>query len=638
MKIKYLSLFIGLIFTVCVKSQDQPMYAADHIAQDLKKRAVAVIRKDDCTITFKARDKYTASYEKVITILNDNGDDHGDFRVFYKEGSDKIKDIKIQLFDDQGKFIRSVKSKDVEDFIAYDGMSMISDGRVKYYDTDMLDYPFTVQMSWKEESSTTLSLPIWMPLGSGKVSLESSTYKVMNETTIPLRISKRNFENYKISEHGDYSFELNNVVLGGSEKYTPSYIEIAPAVIIAPEEFEYEGYKGAYDDWQSYGKWMYDDLLADKADLKKEVILEDLKGVVNPSESKREIVRKLYDYVQENTRYILIGLDEGGLVPLSTNKVHDVKYGDCKALSFYMKALLDAYGIQANYVVVRAGADMPESIFPEYPHSYPANHIILNVPMEQDTIWLDCTSNDNPFNFLGDFTDDRIALQIDASGGKLVRTPTYDEDLNKQVLKADVRVDREGNVDVDLDIDEYGIRIDKGIYLMSLDKTEMDEYLKTSLLRSFDNIKVDGYKINLDEEAIKTSESYQYMADTYVEKAGGYMILPAAFHSLKIPILKKDSKRSHDIVFPRSQHRVSDVTYTIPEGYRWSLPEEKILESPYGSYTLRVAEEAPYKYVVHRDFTLNKGRYEPSQYGEIKTFFDKIRKLERTKFSMTNKS
>ena len=41
--------------------------------------------------------------------------------------------------------------------------------------------------------------------------------------------------------------------------------------------------------------------------------------------------------------------------------------------------------------------------------------------MPGDTIWLDCTSNDDPFNFLGDFTDDRLALQVDESGGTLVR-------------------------------------------------------------------------------------------------------------------------------------------------------------------------------------------------------------------------
>ena len=64
--------------------------------------------------------------------------------------------------------------------------------------------------------------------------------------------------------------------------------------------------------------------------------------------------------------YISIGLDEGGLVPLSAGKVHEVKYGDCKALSFYMKSLLDLFGIQANYVVVRAGKEMPEDLFTEY--------------------------------------------------------------------------------------------------------------------------------------------------------------------------------------------------------------------------------------------------------------------------------
>ena len=630
-------LLLGLLPTG-LSSQDRLDYAVEHISKDLKKRAAAVVRADHTEVYLESRDQYTSRHRQVVTILNDKGAELADFRAYYKEGTEKIKDIKINYYDKDGRHLKSIKNKEIEDFIAYDGISMISDGRVKSYDAEIIDYPITVDMSWEEVSTSTLFIPFWTPLSYSKVSVEKSSYKLHNQTSIDLRTSERNFEGYDIVSHDGYHYELHDQKVASSEKYTPSFLERKPMVIIAPQFFTYEGYKGSYSDWASLGTWVYEDLLMSKKDLDHDKVRMDLADVISDGDDKETIVRKLYDYVQENTRYILIGLDEGGLVPLSTNKVHEVKYGDCKALSFYMKDLLEAYGVTANYVIVRAKVERPESIFSEYPHTFPANHIILNVPLEQDTIWLDCTSHDSPFNFLGDFTDDRIALQVSKEGGTLVKTPTYGKELNKQVIDAEVVLDKTGDVDVDLTIEEYGIQIDQGIRLQGYDKDEMDEYLKTNLLRHFDNVSIQDYTLGLDEELIKTTQRYEYEADKFVEKAGDYMIMPASFISLSVPRLKKDSRRDNEILFPRERQSTSHVTYEVPVGYRMRIPDDIVLDSAYGTYTQKVTEVAPQKFEIYRDFVLHKGRYAPEMYDEIKLYFDKIIKAERTKYSMTNKS
>ena len=78
-------------------------------------------------------------------------------------------------------------------------------------------------------------------------------------------------------------------------------------------------------------------------------------------------------------RYVNIKLGIGGLKPLPATFVDQKKYGDCKALSNYMNALLKAVGIKSYYAIINAGAN-EEPATPSFPGDN-FDHIILCVPL-----------------------------------------------------------------------------------------------------------------------------------------------------------------------------------------------------------------------------------------------------------------
>ncbi|HEY4148413.1 MAG TPA: transglutaminase-like domain-containing protein [Chitinophagaceae bacterium] len=74
--------------------------------------------------------------------------------------------------------------------------------------------------------------------------------------------------------------------------------------------------------------------------------------------NEREKINAVYRFLQQNTHYVSIQLGIGGWQPFDAAYVYNKRYGDCKALSNYMVAMLREIGISGNSVLIRGGAGM----------------------------------------------------------------------------------------------------------------------------------------------------------------------------------------------------------------------------------------------------------------------------------------
>ncbi|MEJ2004376.1 MAG: DUF3857 domain-containing protein, partial [Cyclobacteriaceae bacterium] len=385
-------------------------FQVSEIPENLKEDAHAVIRLMDETYEIIDTDQAVYRSRFAVTIFSEQANSLAYVYEFYDKLS-RIRDFSAWVYDAQGNEIAKLKKGDIIDRSNVSGFSLYEDDRVKIADMSQKRYPYTVYSEIEKTYNYLYQIPRFSPVPGEDVSVESARYSLIAPPDIFPRYKQINLDiqPYESNEAGQkmLRWEIENIPVMEAESYGYSWNEKAPMILVAPTRFSFDGYDGDMSTWNSFGKWIQS-LNADRNTLPestKSKLREMTRGM-----TQREKVMAIYDYMQDRTRYVSIQLGIGGYQPFESGLVDEVGYGDCKALTYYTKSMLDAVGIPSNYTLIFAGQrHIP--LYEDFP-SATFNHVILAVPMDRDTVWLECTSQTSPNGFLGSFTHDRKALMI----------------------------------------------------------------------------------------------------------------------------------------------------------------------------------------------------------------------------------
>lgn len=611
-------------------SQDRIELSVANIPDSLLRNANAVIRHQKIETHINGIDDLVTKYERVITVINQKADYLLDVQVGFKEGSSTVKKLKIEYYNETGNIIREVSKKEIQEGSSGDGYSIISDYRQLYYDFETKDFPITIVYSYELHNKNTY-IPTWDPISNYRVSVELSEYSIINKANLSLRSKEILLDDRRIVKKSQWNFVARNMTAVVRENYAPE-IYIKPMLIVDSNEFVHENLKGIASTWKDMGIWQYNKFLS-KNQFKDSDLFIELDQKISDTLSKIEKAKIIYDYVQENTRYISITLDEGGYMPMNVSQVHELKYGDCKALTHYTQSILKNYGIKSDYAIVHADEDKI-SIFQDYCSLYQGNHAILRIPIDKDTIWLECTSHDSPFNFLGDYTDDRLVFVTGENGGEIVKTPDYGSSFNHHLLNGTINLGTNDPTEMKLICAWTGMRYADIIYLANQDDKTIREFFTDIVYSRLKNPNIESYQFSFDEDSIRAVSTVKLQVDHFEEQLGEYIVFPYRITSLNIPYLRKDKNRVFPIEFQRDYERHSDIEYLLPAGYE--LLEDNYnyeLEEKYGYYKITVNNQED-KVIVKRVFKLDADIYPNNEYGKLRSFFNKIRKLETGKLTL----
>jgi hypothetical protein len=132
--------------------------------------------------------------------------------------------------------------------------------------------------------------------------------------------------------------------------------------------------------------------------------------------TERDKVRRLYNWVSRQIRYVSLEIGAGGYIPHAAQSILDHRYGDCKDHVVLLEALLRSVGIESTPALVNSGRAMR---LPQLTLLTPYNHVITYVPSLG--LYLDSTARFAPIGTLPDEVMDKPVLHT--ATGQVARTP-----------------------------------------------------------------------------------------------------------------------------------------------------------------------------------------------------------------------
>lgn len=613
-------------------------YRQDQIPAELRKEAHVVIRNREDYFNISARDHATHKVHEVYTIMDAEGKSFSQEAVFYSKLS-KIVEFHGAVYDADGVLIRRLKPADILDISAISGFSLYEDNRVRFADLSQGSYPYTVEFDYEEEFGFLFYIPEFHLFPRDRVAVQKSTFILTAPKVLAPRYKVINSEaSPEVSEtsagHIRYRWSFENQPPQKQEPYSLSVYETSPIILAGPSAFQYEGYKGEMNTWQDFGIWIHQ--LNKGRDQLPDATRDKIKQLTE-GKGFEERIKLVYEFLQQKTRYVSIQIGIGGFQPFEAKVVDETGYGDCKALSNYVVALLNAAGIEANYVLIRAGknaapirADFPSTQF---------NHAVVAVPRERDTLWLECTSQTNPFGYMGTFTGDREALMITREGAQLVKTPRYPDTGNLQSRSVVIRLDSLGNAKAHARTTYSGLRYeDSGLHFVLND--QFDDQRKWI----FRNTQIPNFDVKTFHMSNRKGPIPSAIVDIdlvmkkYASVNGKRLFLIANVMNRGKSVTEGVTQRTKDVWLREGFIERDTIIYQLPEGlYPEFLPNDIKYTSSMGEYEATFRADAG-KLIYSRRLYMRKGRYPASAYAELINFQQSINKADQIKIAFLGKT
>ncbi|MFT3795158.1 DUF3857 domain-containing protein [Flavobacterium sp.] len=597
----------------------------------LKQNANAVVRLSENLITIESQRSMRISEKRIVTVFNEKGMEAVQAHSYYNK-STSIRNISATIYDAIGNELKKIRQKDFIDVSPNGGGTFYSDFRVVYLNYTPVQYPFTVVFECESQTSNTAFIPSWTPIDCFHASVEKSIFTIRFPENVGMRKKESNFSTYNIAKTHDSATEISytatHIAAQKHEDYSLSPHVIFPKVLFGLNHFHLEGVDGTATSWKDFGLWYADKILTGTAELPAET-KQKMKTLVGNETDPLKKAQIVYDYVQQKSRYVGIQVGIGGWKPMPASDVDRLGYGDCKALTNYTRALLQAVDVPSYYTIVYGDTDK-KNIEADFV-SMQGNHAMLAVPNGKEYVWLECTSQVIPFGCQAKFTDDRDVLVVKPEGGEIVRTKVYNAKINSQISEGSYAVSQTGKLFGKVSIASEGAQyVDK--YGLENDlPTEMESHYK-DYWHYIANLKISKPAFKNDKQNVRFTEQIEMEAENYGNLSNNRMMFPINVFNQYGYSIKKMRNRKTGFEISRGSYDEDVISVELPQGFSIeALPQAVALTGKFGEYKTEIIQKDPTHLTYKRTLFVKEGQYPKTEYEDFRSFMEQVSRQDNAK-------
>lgn len=605
----YNSILTLLLFPFVVQAQADTDRNAYSIVQDATTEIIC-----ESTSSALRKESYT------ITILNEKGRDTAHFFCVCDKFT-SLRKFSGEITDANGKVIRKIKKSDLQ--MSEYSSGLTSDDYTYYYECNLPRYPLTIKYEWEVKYKDGLiCYPTFRPQKAYNQSVVNATYRLYTPAGNPARYRMVNMKTevkQEVTSKGDILTEVSSGPMTAIE-YEPfglSFAERLPRIHFSPKLFTFDGTQGdrVPGNLTVSGQ---NSLLTGRDQLAEPIKLK-LRELTAGCNTPREKVQAVYNYLAETTRYVSIQLGIGGLQPIAASDVCRAGFGDCKGLSNYTHAMLKELGIPSVYTVISTDN---ERLLPDFSSVDQMNHAILQVPLPEDTLWLECTNPQLPFGYVHSGIAGHDALLITKEGGIMCRLPSYPDSLNTQTTNASVTLTPTGGAKIKASGISRLFQYESMAGITRLEPSHRKDYLRSGI--NLIQANINNIQINEAKEVIPMIDiQYTIETEQYGNKTGNRLFIPANIFrkGFTTPDLKQ---RVQDIHINYGYLDTDSICLQIPEGYTIeSLPKTCQVTSSFGSFSSSLMIKDKEICIIHR-LLMHRGIYPKEIYKDFLEFRKQI--------------
>lgn len=593
---KILSIVLALC-SICI----EPMLAQN-----------ATVMEHSTEVEYTSGKTVVFRHKRVVVIYNTKGAKEADFVAFCNPYQ-QLSKFAGSVTDLRGKTLLKVKKADLTR--SEYSSSLADDSYFFFYDYSPANIPVIVRYEWEEVCSKhILSYPMLAPQSTYDVNVKKASYRFIAPASIPLRWHSVNCqpELSHREERGRSIYEFTLTDLPAIERYAYGlpFREQVPLVYFAPDGFDIAQTHCDLSSWQTMGIWTWQ-LLQGRDQLPEELKTK-IHQLTDTCRSEKSKVMVLRRYMGETTRYVSIQLGIGGWQPMTAAEVYSKGVGDCKALSNYLRAMLEEVGISSVYTLM---ATDHRSLLPDFPTMNQLDHVVLMVPIESDTLWIECTNPHIPTGYAPAGWAGHECVMITPNGGQTVRVPVLPLEHHKEIATYTIRLDGKGNAHLDARTIGTGrcYESDAAIQYQS------DKERKNTIIHSLELPKPTISRLDIASEGAALMLNLEAESDGYARMSGSRMFIPLSPY--RFEALRNSKEPAHIVDMRDKGYLHSDtIRLLLPEGWEVeNIPTEKNDSCEFGINRLSIeATEQQVEVVITS--LLNNGLYPAEKYDEWVAF------------------